>query len=47
LRRQTKTARGIFAVGDAGVNVILIAYDGNAAFERVAAGGADDVADQE
>ena len=38
LRRQTKTARDVFAVGDAGVNLMLIANQRDTALERVAAG---------
>jgi hypothetical protein len=47
LRRQTETARGVFAVGDAGVDVVLLASERNAALERLAPGRTDDVSDQQ
>jgi hypothetical protein len=45
-RSQTKTARGIFAVGDAGIHIELVAREPDASFKRVAARRADDVANE-
>ncbi len=45
LRGQAETARCIFAVGDAGVDVMLLAKQRNAALQRLATRGTDDVPD--
>jgi hypothetical protein len=47
LRRQTESARGVFTIGDAEIDVILIAYERDTALQGFAAGRSDDVPDQE
>lgn len=44
---QAKTARGIFAVGDAGMDLMLLASESDAALKGVAARGSDDVPDEQ
>jgi len=43
LRGQAKTARSIFAVGDAGVDMMLFSKQRNAPLEHLTTGGSDDV----
>ena len=45
LRGQAKTARGVFAVGNAGMDLVLLSKQGDAALEHLAPGGTDDVPD--
>jgi phosphate uptake regulator len=47
LRREAEAARGVLAVRDDGVDRVLGARRCETTLERIAAGGADDVADDE
>lgn len=47
LRGQAKTARGIFAVGNAGVDAVLLSKQRNASLQHLATGGTYDVPDDQ
>jgi hypothetical protein len=47
LGRQAKTARGVLAIGDAGVDLMLLAKQRNAALEHLATRRTDDVPDDQ
>ena len=47
LRGQAKTARGIFAIGNAGVDAVLLSKQRNASLQHLATGGTYDVPDDQ
>ncbi len=47
LRGQAETARGVFAVGDAGIDSVLLARQRHTALEGIATRRTDDVADEQ